>query len=136
METTFTYNKTEKLKSKKTIDELFAKGKSFVVFPVKIFYQFVEKDEESNINCGVAVSKKSFSKAVDRNRIKRLLRETYRLNKLPLHNTVTEKKLVLFIVFIDKKIPVNQQHLNKPITEAIEKICAKYLAIFPNSTSL
>lgn len=85
----FTYPKSEKLKSKKTIDLLFSKGKSVSKYPLRLVY--VESDfnisesrdfgAEQKIKMGVSVSKKYFKHAVDRNYFKRLLREAYRLNK-------------------------------------------------------
>ncbi|MBW7952366.1 MAG: ribonuclease P protein component, partial [Chitinophagaceae bacterium] len=55
----FTYNKKEKLKSKKLLDELFTQGNSFVVFPIKIFFKVVEnKLPDTTIQVGVGVSKK------------------------------------------------------------------------------
>jgi ribonuclease P protein component len=103
---TFTYNKKEKLKSKKQLGKLFAEGKSFSVFPIKAFYAFA--DEQDNIiKTGVGVSSKNFKKAVHRNRIKRLLREAYRTEKLPLHIYLSsnKKQLALFLLFVDKVMP-------------------------------
>ena len=102
----FSYNKQEKLKSKKQIDHVFKSGKSFTVFPVKVFFVFT--DEQDNIiKTGVGVSSRFFKKAVHRNRIKRLLREAYRTEKLPLHAFLNnnDKKLTVFLLFIDKTIP-------------------------------
>ena len=76
----YTYPKSQKLKSKKTIDLLFTKGKSVSKFPLRLVYMEEENQEES-IKMGVSVSKKYFKKAVDRNYFKRVLRECYRLNK-------------------------------------------------------
>ncbi len=101
-----TYNKKEKLKSRKQLDALFKSGKTFTVFPVKLFYAF--GDEQDNmIKTGVGVSKKFFKKAVHRNRIKRLLREAYRTEKQPLHLHLdsSKKQIVLFLLFIDKELP-------------------------------
>ena len=102
----FSYNKKERLKSKKQLDELFQKGKSFTVFPVKIFYAFAE-EQDNVIKTGVGVSSRHFKKAVQRNRIKRLLREAYRTEKQPLHAYLNnnKKQLVLFLLFIDKELP-------------------------------
>ena len=66
------------------LNQLFAEGKSFSVFPVKVFYLPIQKEGKQMIKVGVGVSARNFKKAVDRNRIKRLLRECYRLNKLSL----------------------------------------------------
>ncbi len=77
---TFNYPKNEKLKSHTTIGLLFTEGKSVAKYPIRLVYVENPSSEEK-LQIGVSVSKKYFKKAVDRNRFKRLLRETYRLNK-------------------------------------------------------
>lgn len=103
----FTYNRKEKLKSRKVLSALFAEGKSFSVFPIKVFYLPVKEEFAAMIQAGVGVSARNFKKAVDRNRIKRLLRECYRLNKTLLHTTAKnkEKKMAFFFLYIGKEIP-------------------------------
>lgn len=97
-----TFSKDEKLKSKKIIDHLFQEGKSvsnngftLVYFeqPLHTFYP---------AQAGFSVPKKHFKHAVDRNRIKRLMREVYRHNKIPFYKTLTEKKKQMAIMFIYK----------------------------------
>ena len=102
-----TYNKHEKLKSRKLLQQLFATAKSFSVFPVKVFYMPLEETTFNSLQVGVGVSARNFRKAVDRNRVKRLLRECYRLNKLSLHAFVNEKKkpLAIFLLYIGKELP-------------------------------
>jgi len=102
----FSYTKKEKLKSKKQLDALFAKGRSFTVFPVKVFYTF-NNEQDNIIKTGVGVSSRHFKKAVQRNRVKRLLREAYRTEKQPLHFHLknNKKQLALFLLFIDKELP-------------------------------
>ncbi|MFY7900785.1 MAG: ribonuclease P protein component [Chitinophagaceae bacterium] len=102
----FTFNKQEKLKSKKLIESLFANGKSFLVFPVKVMYLPITETVDFPLKIGVTASSRNFKKAVDRNRIKRILREQYRLNKLPLHTYVQENNLQLavFFMYIDKSV--------------------------------
>jgi ribonuclease P protein component len=77
----FTYPKKEKLKSKTTIDLLFSEGKSVSKYPLRLVYVENTEINPEPIKIGVSVSKKYFKKAVDRNYFKRVLRETYRLNK-------------------------------------------------------
>ena len=77
----FTYPKSERLKSKTTIDLLFTAGKSVSKYPLRLVYVPVDLPDEEPIKMGVSVSKKYFKKAVDRNYFKRVLRETYRQNK-------------------------------------------------------
>lgn len=104
---TFSYNKFEKLKSRKQIELLFAQGKSISSFPVKVFYLPVEHTPEHPVQVGVGVSARNFKKAVDRNTIKRRMREAYRLHKLPLHEhlVAAQKSVAVFILWIDKQLP-------------------------------
>lgn len=89
------------------MEQLFATKKSFSIFPVKVFYTEVQEQLDFPLKVGVGASSKVFKKAVDRNRIKRLLREAYRLNKQPLHNFANEqeKQVAVFMLFIDKTLP-------------------------------
>ena len=77
----FTFNKKDRLKSQKLIEKLFLEGKSVSSFPLKLIYLKTQVSGAHVIKAGVSVSKRNFKKAVDRNRIKRLLRECYRLNR-------------------------------------------------------
>ena len=101
----FRFPKAERLKSRKQIDRLFADGKAFSVFPVRTIYQFAPA-ENGSLQVGVTASKKHFKKAVDRNRIKRLLREAYRLQKeeLFLQVKASQNSCVLFFIYTDKTI--------------------------------
>jgi ribonuclease P protein component len=107
---TFSYNKFEKLKSRKQIELLFAQGKSISSFPVKVFYLLVEHTPEHPVQVGVGVSARNFKKAVDRNTIKRRMREAYRLHKLPLHEQLmaNQKSVAVFILWIDKQLPTTE----------------------------
>ena len=102
----FGLGKKEKLKSRKQIDTLFATGKSFTVFPIRVTYRFLPTEEEPPAQIGVTVSKRYFKKAVDRNRVKRLLREAYRLQKPELAAQLQQAKLkaYLFFIYTDKTI--------------------------------
>jgi ribonuclease P protein component len=97
--------KKERLKSRKSIDALFAEGKHFVVFPIRVSYLLA--DGEGAVQIGVGASKRNYKRAVDRNRIKRLLREAYRLQKTDLVEAAmgTNKKLIVFFTHIDKIPP-------------------------------
>jgi ribonuclease P protein component len=76
----FGFGRKEKLKSRKQIGELFLNGKNFSVFPLRVTYLFLPSGEP-NVQVGAAAGKRYFKRAVDRNRIKRLIRESYRLQK-------------------------------------------------------
>lgn len=125
MSANYTYNKNEKLKSRKELDVVF-KSKSFLIFPLKVFYCFSEANNTDLIKCGVGTSKKKFANAVDRNRVKRLLREAYRLNKTSLHETVIQKKLSFFILYIDKTMPEKLSAVDEKMKLVIAKLNKRY----------
>tara|TARA_B100000767_G_scaffold229199_1_gene219820 strand:+ start:277 stop:624 length:348 start_codon:yes stop_codon:yes gene_type:complete len=68
----------ERLKSKKEISFVFDKGYGFSSFPIKLF--FIKNSQKQRSNVAFTVGKKNLSRAVDRNRVKRLMREAFRLN--------------------------------------------------------
>ena len=105
MTATYSYNTKEKLKSRKLLDELFTKARSFSVFPVKVFYMPLPEPVDHPVKAGVGVSAKNFRKAVDRNRIKRLLRECYRLNKMLVPVNEDRKPVAVFFLYIGKEMP-------------------------------
>lgn len=102
----FTLGKTERLKSRKIIEQLFKGGQSFVVFPFRIFYLFSDL-HAFPLQAGFGVSTKNFKKAVDRNRIKRLTKEAYRLQKNKVQETLSEKNLrmAIFFIYSSKELP-------------------------------
>ena len=116
----FTLKKTERLHKKKLIEELFSKGSYFYFPPFKILY--LQSDERDN-QILIAVPKKRFRKAVMRNRVKRRVREAYRLSQ---HNLTQRGLLLAFIVISSEDISFENIHnsvrgvlskLNKKITQ-------------------
>ena len=114
----FTYPKEEKLKSRKIIDLLFTKGQSVAKYPLRM--AFIKADERDQIiQVGVSVSKKYFKKATDRNYIKRLLRECYRLNKPLLIQKITKPHA--FMLLYQSKEKPSFEELNDKIIKLFEK---------------
>src|SRR5215204_3664307 len=103
------FGKAEKLKSRKVVEELFARGKSLSLFPIRISYKFLPlvADGQVVLQVGVSASKRNFKRAVDRNRIKRLLREAYRLQKQQLIGALKEQRKIgyVFFIYTDKQLP-------------------------------
>lgn len=95
----FSLSKNERLKSKKQIDALFLTGEAFFIFPYKVKYTF-QKENPAELKFGISVPKRNFKKAVDRNRLKRLSRESYRLQKPDLKNDLLAKNLSLHVMFL------------------------------------
>lgn len=95
--------KTEKLKSKKAIQLLFEKGSSNTTFPLKVFY--LEGHDASINQVAFVASKRNMKRAIDRNRIKRQVREAYRLNKHLLKTNNGSKFALLFLYISKDKLP-------------------------------
>ena len=99
-----TFNKLEKLKHKKLIEQLFAEGKSIAKFPLRLVYLPYEHLGDKPLQTGFSVPKKKIKNAVDRNRIKRQMREAYRLRKAEIYSEIPQKHIVMFI-YLDDKLP-------------------------------
>ncbi len=117
----FTFKKYERLCSKKQIDTLFATGRGFFVYPLRVIYLL--RDDEAPARILVNVPKKRFKHASDRNLVKRRIREAYRHNKPNLPCDIA------FLYASDKKLPYNQ------IEKAIKKSMANILNLTATNPS-
>lgn len=115
----FTYPKNERLKSKTTIGLLFSEGKSVYKYPLRLVYREEKGEVDEKIKIGVSVSKKYFKKAVDRNYFKRVLRETYRLNKHLLWDNLQEPYSIMF--FYQSKDRLSYAEINTKTIQLFEK---------------
>ena len=109
------YNKGDKLKQKKIIDRLFSSGESVNQYPLRLVYITNTPTNDGSIKMAVSVSKRHFKKAVERNKIKRLIRETFRLHKPHIETIVkTQCNSGIFgmILFNGDEIP-NFEYLHQ-----------------------
>ncbi len=97
------FGRKEKLKNKERITQLFEEGKTLKAYPLKLIYLSIDEQEVA-IKVGVAVPKRSFKSAVKRNRIKRLMREAYRLNKAIVFNN-TQGNFAFLFLYLGKEMP-------------------------------
>ena len=103
----YTFKKEERLCNKRLIEGLYHNGSSFLCYPFKASWLFVDEEQKVPVQVLFSVSKKRFKRAVDRNLIKRRTREAYRLNKQQyLYNALisTDKKIILSLAYIGKEI--------------------------------
>ena len=119
----FKFTKKDKLKSKKQIEHLFENGQSIMAYPLLLKYMETEFQDNAVTKTAVSVSKKKFNKAVDRIKIKRLIREVYRLNKPIYFNNLTTQ-YALMILYIGDEKPI-YANLNDSMKELLEKFNRK-----------
>jgi ribonuclease P protein component len=112
----------EKLKSRKAIQAIFEEGKSVKEYPIFLFYQKATS-EEIPMRIGFSVSKRNFKSAVDRNRVKRLMREAYRLNKSSLVDVLkSESKYMnaMFVYSANRILPLEE--IEKRVIKILSKL--------------
>ena len=126
----FTYQKKDKLKSRKQMQFLFSKGTAITIHPIRLLYT-IEKEEAgifSNglLQAGVGAPSRQFRKAVQRNKVKRLLREGYRLEKPNFTNSIsiTNTRLNLFFLYVDANVQTQQQ-IQATIKLLLQKLADK-----------
>lgn len=119
-----TFSKKQRLSGKKAIEGLFDKGKSFSISPFRVVW--LPENKSAVLQAGVGVSSRYFKKAVDRNRIKRLMKEAWRLQKSRLEETLgnSGKRMSVFILFTGNEIPTHDM-----VFEKTEKLINKLLVL-------
>lgn len=124
-EKTYSLSKAERLCGETTIAKLFEEGRSFVKYPLRVVYKVEDESAASGglARMMVSVPKKIFKRAVKRNRVKRLVREAFRLNKHTLDGFCAEQNLHIAFVYLDKQLPSQEQ-----ITRAVQAAFARIVA--------
>ena len=130
MNKTNSFPKAEHLCGEKRIARLYTQGEAFMAFPFRVVFRIEQKKDLATASVMVSVPKKRFKRAVKRNRLKRLLREAYRLNKHALIDLLDEKKLQVHVAFnyvsdeeldfvtVEKKMKIALQKLMDKIKTA------------------
>lgn len=125
--TRYKLGKKNRLHLNKEIDELFKKGSSFISYPLRIVYAIVDNNENVNDKVLVAVAKKYHRRANKRNRIKRLIRENYRLTKQSLIQELklaNNKTIHIALMCVSSKLP-NYETIRISMDKAYKKIVEK-----------
>lgn len=116
----FRLRRNDRLKNKKLIDQIFNEGKSITVFPLKLFYLEIPNDGVTISKMGCSVPRRKFKKAHDRNRIKRLMREAYRITRPEIFNNITTQ-CAFMILYIGDSMPTYEQ-LKRATAELLRKL--------------
>lgn len=123
----YTLHKRERLDKKKVIDSMFSgNARSFAVFPLRVVYLPVE-DLEVPVSILVSVSKRRFKRAVKRNRVKRQIREAYRLNKQMLADglAVKGKRLAVAFIYLSDELldsSLIEERMKMALSRLVEKL--------------
>lgn len=125
----FHFHKEERLTSQLIIEQLFAQNsKGLFKFPFKVSILFTELPGTFPAQVLISVSSRRFKRAHDRNRIKRQIREIYRLHKNELYTTLqrNNKQAAILITYIGKT-PLPYQQLNIPLQEVLTKLVEQHV---------
>ena len=98
------FPRSERLKSKKLLERVFKEGGNLVQYPLRLRYMNTGAEAEEQLQIAISVSKRSFKSAVKRNRVKRLIREAYRLNKGLFFNNI-EGNFAFLILYLGHDMP-------------------------------
>lgn len=119
--------KDERLSRELLLDKLFKEGRSVSQNGFTLVYLRVELPAFYPAQAAFSVPKRHFKKATDRNRIKRLLREAYRRNKLPLYQKLVDNKyqLALMLIYKGNEVPDHitvENNVKELLAKVIERL--------------
>lgn len=115
------FGQQQRLKDKIIIGRLFSQGSSVSKYPLRLVYLKTDNSSDIPIKVAVSVSKRSFKKAVDRNRIKRLIREAYRLNKALFYQETGSDNYAFIFLYTGREVPSFED-----LQETLVKLCEKF----------
>ncbi|MEE4197653.1 MAG: ribonuclease P protein component [Bacteroidales bacterium] len=127
--TTQKFSRHERLKSQKKIQQLFESGKQFYHYPFRIIWKTEEQyNPEVPAQIAISVSKRNLKKAVERNLVKRKIREAYRKNKCLLYRELDRvEKGVFFMVIFNTSLSDNDISIDNELVNALKKLSGQII---------
>ena len=124
-EENYTFTKAQRVTGAKRVDAIFASGSSFISYPLRVVFMQHEQSLAASCSIMVTVPKKRIKKAVHRNRIKRLIREAYRLNKKLVNDIqLNEQSLDIVFVYI-KDTGTDYKEIDKAMQKALKQVAVR-----------
>lgn len=119
----YTFGKHERLTHRQVISTLFNRGKAYKAYPFMLIVMPHPHEPEATAQVVMSVSRRSFKRAVDRNRIKRLMRESWRHRKHELYTGAEQAgmKLAIALVYMGKELP-SQHDADVKISEVLKRL--------------
>ena len=117
-----TFARAERLKSRKVIGGLFKGGASLVAYPLRVVWTPLPADfaPDAPSQVSISVSKRLFKTAVARNRLKRQIREAYRLQKAAFYDKLAGRRMALMLMYIAKE-PLSYAEIEAGVRKMIRK---------------
>lgn len=118
----FSFSKKERLKNKIEIESLFSEGNRFFEYPFNVIWK-LDSNSDSTLKMAVSVPKKKIPNATDRNKIKRLVREAFRINKTIIQQPLEAKnvKLHLMLVYSQSSI-ISMSEIEDKISVTLQRL--------------
>lgn len=126
----FTFKRAERLKSQTIIEQMFKQGQSFSHYPLRLVWTVMEqRQSDFPVQFALTVPKKKFKKAVQRNRIRRLMREAYRLNKHRLYQALqgAESQMALLVIYTGQEM-LTFEEIEKAMQQMLRRFIKKWKA--------
>jgi len=123
----FRFRKSDRLKRRKVIEAIFSSGQSVHAFPIHLIWTTSERIGPSHIQVGFTAPRRKFKRAVDRNLLKRRMKEAYRLNKHLITDTITSEKdqISVMCLYLSGDI-LTFDVIQKGMTTALKRLADKH----------
>jgi ribonuclease P protein component len=131
----FSFRKDEIIRKKKIIDRLFAEGSTFFIYPFKIFWLDIPLETPNRSQILISVGKRSFKHAVDRNKVKRQIREVYRVHKHELYDYLEkEQQYCILGIIYTTNIHLPSKELETKIKAVLKRLYSELNKKLNNSS--
>lgn len=119
-----TFKKSERLSGKKLLGEIHREGKAVKAFPFILLYKPCSFENGETAKLAISIPKRRVKKAVDRNRMRRQVREVYRIEKSTLYTVLTGEsvQLGMLIIFVGNETSVDSNLVKEKISQLIARL--------------